>query len=227
MTLDLRDIPKLEKIAHDVHANAVDKGWWPLTADGKADWGGRNVGEILILATSELSEALEVWRDGKNLVESWKGEKGKPEGFPIEMADFVIRVIETMIACKSKFQAAFKIAIGINAIEETHETIVYNDTSGKTLPNVGEELMSISCQIVDAHSYIVLSKQGIRYDLIWMQPDKVENVTAYKGFALPLAKAVRMAFAQADRIGFDLWKAIEEKHAYNKTRPVRHGGKLA
>jgi hypothetical protein len=219
MTLDLKDIPRLEKIAHDVHQNAVDKGWWPLTPGGKADWNGRNVGEILILATSELAEALEVWRDGKPLVESWKGEKGKPEGFPIEMADFVIRVIETMVACGSQFEVSFKIAIGCNALDEAMSVVRKREKTDK--PNVGNELMAISALIADA--YLVTLMTGYRADLIWTEGSS----EALKGFSLSLASAVMDAFKQAHRIGYDLWKAIEEKHAYNKTRPVRHGGKLA
>ncbi len=222
MTLDLSSISKLETVARDVHQNAVDKGWWPLTPEGKADWGKRNVGEILILATSELAEALEIWRDGKNLVESWKGEKGKPEGYPIEMADAVIRVIETMIACNSPFEAVFKIAIGGDAVFDGLATV---NVHRKVVPtqNVGEELMFMSSALADAFNHTLALDFLPEHDFkrIYL------NGNAVKGFSMPLAHVVCMAFRQADRIGFDLWKAIEEKHAYNKTRPVRHGGKLA
>jgi hypothetical protein len=218
MTLDLKDISKLEKIAHDVHQNAVDKGWWPLTTDGKADWGARNVGEILILATSELAEALEVWRDGKNVMESWSGEKGKPEGFPIEMADFVIRVIETMVACKAPFAAAFKLTIAHGAAQEGLNEVL--KITKKDKPNIGNELMEISSSIAAAYHYSILP--GVTANHIVVGKDN-----RVEGMPLSLAHAVLDAFKQADRLGFDMWKAIEEKHAYNKTRPIRHGGKLA
>jgi hypothetical protein len=220
-TLDLRDLAKLEAIARDVHQNAVDKGWWPLTQDGKANWIGRNVGEILILATSELTEALEVWRDGKNLTETWKGDKGKPEGYPIEMADFVIRVIETMIACGSQFNSCFKIVVGSTALEEALKA--RRDAVKETpTPNVGEELMEISLLVAQAYDITKETIRDPRPNNIWTEENGI-----VRGFGVSLAHAVYDAFKQANRIGFDLWKAIEEKHAYNRTRPVRHGGKLA
>lgn len=67
---------------------ARSKGWW--------DDPDRNVPELLALVHSEISEALEVYRNtGKNgLNETWISETGKPEGFTIELADVLIRVAD-------------------------------------------------------------------------------------------------------------------------------------
>lgn len=67
---------------------ARSKGWW--------DDPDRNVPELLALVHSEISEALEVYRNkGKNgLNETWDSETGKPEGFTIELADVLIRIAD-------------------------------------------------------------------------------------------------------------------------------------
>jgi NTP pyrophosphatase (non-canonical NTP hydrolase) len=56
-----------------VHANAKEKGFW----DDE-----RNIGEMLMLAVSELSEALEAFR------------KHDPANFAEELADTIIRVMD-------------------------------------------------------------------------------------------------------------------------------------
>lgn len=50
-------------------------------------------GEDIALMHSELSEALEDIRDGRDLKALHISPTGKPEGVPSEMADVVIRVL--------------------------------------------------------------------------------------------------------------------------------------
>lgn len=58
----------------------------------------RNVGETIALITSELSEALEEWRTGNPLDHTYYREgDGKPEGFGFELADAVIRILDTAV----------------------------------------------------------------------------------------------------------------------------------
>lgn len=76
-----------------VNRIAHDKGWYtdPLTGEPAE----RNFGEIIALMHSELSEALEEWRVtgmGKPL---WLSDSGKPEGWAVELADCVIRIMDT------------------------------------------------------------------------------------------------------------------------------------
>lgn len=65
--------------------NAREKGWLdrPRTAH-----------DVFSLFHSELSEALEAYRDGDTSRVAVISEDGKPEGIAAELADFVIRVIE-------------------------------------------------------------------------------------------------------------------------------------
>lgn len=75
----------IKELQRKVHKTAFDHGWW------RED---RNIGEALALIHSEVSEALEVWREGKALEEVVLSTDGKPEGFFVELADVVIRVLD-------------------------------------------------------------------------------------------------------------------------------------
>jgi NTP pyrophosphatase (non-canonical NTP hydrolase) len=68
----------------DIHSNAVDHGWWDKE---------RNIPECLCLIHSEVSEALEDYRSDK-METTYRASDSKPEGFPSELADIVIRVMD-------------------------------------------------------------------------------------------------------------------------------------
>ena len=94
--------------AAEIHENAIAHGWWDEP---------RSFGEIVALCHSELSEALEEYRDGRppvycdamktNAACSDTGENAcagteclkcfperKPEGSAVEMIDCMIRILD-------------------------------------------------------------------------------------------------------------------------------------
>ena len=75
----------INEVAKQIHENAVDHGWWDEE---------RGFPEVLALIHSEVSEALEEYRNGRLPTEVYTGNNGKPEGIPIELADVIIRVLD-------------------------------------------------------------------------------------------------------------------------------------
>ena len=69
-----------------VYQTAVDHGWHESK---------REFPEIACLIHSELSEALEELRKPDN-PDYYTGENGKPEGFWVELADCIIRILDWM-----------------------------------------------------------------------------------------------------------------------------------
>lgn len=93
----------LNDLAKEIHQTAVEHGWW----DDE-----RSFGEVIALCHSELSEALEEYRNGEPMVycvdkcdccdpetcaECLANEMTpptKPEGVAIELADTIIRILD-------------------------------------------------------------------------------------------------------------------------------------
>lgn len=98
---------KINELVKAAHENAIEKGWWQEE---------RSFGELIALMHSELSEALEDYRNGLKPTFAYKDKNGKPCGIPSELADVVIRVFD---ACGR---------YGIDLEEAIMEKMAYNAT---------------------------------------------------------------------------------------------------
>lgn len=79
----------VDEIARRCYRNARDKGFHTT---------GQTFGDKMMLAVSELAEALEEYRNGHATDEVYyvqdKQGNDKPEGIPIEIADCIIRLFD-------------------------------------------------------------------------------------------------------------------------------------
>lgn len=109
----------LENLVGEAHSTAFDKGWWdaqtlPSQSEVDYDLALKTVPEKLALIHSEVSEALEAYREGENHL--YLDANGKPEGLPAELADAVIRISDL---CG---------ALGIDLGDAVVKKMQYNET---------------------------------------------------------------------------------------------------
>lgn len=87
------------------HEIARQKGWY-------SEAGDRNIGEQLMLVVTEVAEAMEDLRVGK--MEMTLSESGKPEGFPVEIADVMIRLFDLAGYLKIDLEEAVRTKMAYN-----------------------------------------------------------------------------------------------------------------
>lgn len=203
---------------------AKSKGWHD------ADAPRATLSDRCALIVSELSEALEEYRGGHPPSEiyfsrgatedQWSTAKvvpevdsgaiaielatsgRKPEGIPIELADVCIRIGDL----------AGRHELNLDLVAERDELVAeaadgFDDDYSFNADSLGDWLML-------ATAYTVRAWSGATID---GRPSD--------GTTANLIRVVLVMRAMAKKFEFDLDAAIAIKHAFNRTRPFRHGGK--
>ena len=99
----------LNELCKEAHAISISKGWYDTE---------RGFPELIALCHSELSEALEAYRDGGHVALIYNHAPNKPEGVPVELADTLIRIFDLCGFYGIDLDQAFRVKMEYNKTRE-------------------------------------------------------------------------------------------------------------
>lgn len=114
----------INQLVREVHQANIDAGWWSDLATGQRV--ERNVGELLCLIHSEISEAMEGHR--KNLMDDKLPHRPMIE---VELADAIIRIFDLAGGLGLDLGGAFSEKRAFNAHRADHKAEARKLPTGK------------------------------------------------------------------------------------------------
>lgn len=203
------------------HAISLEKGW--VTEKGDP----RSFATITALNHTELSEAFEDYRNNKVLNEVWYEVKTRQGGSPLVTTKSMTRAemkeaekLDGKFGRGDVFVDAKPCGIPVELADFVIRVCQHVGTAGKgaqldsmfTERGMKEVYPDLDTLIAEVHLSVSLS----------YQLKKLEGGDDYLNH---LADALIETFTFCEKNGIDLWAAIDEKEAYNRTRAIKHGGK--
>lgn len=187
----------IQEYAETIHNNAVQHGWWEDE---------RSMGEIVALCHSELSEALEAYRNGEEPV--WDN-KGKPDGIAVELIDCVIRILDVLGHYDIDIVRLMK-----------REGVKSN-----TIPEISKELHS-KCQELHFYDNLAFGDfLSICHNILSEGFLQVFDTQATRYHFANMIRCMVLIFGYLDYKRIDSELTLVMKHRYNVSRPYKHGGK--
>lgn len=210
----------IEALCERSHAISVEKGW--VTEGGDS----RPFATITALNHTELSEAFEDYRNNKPLTEVWYEVKMKTDGTVVSKTMSSAEKAEAekhdgKFGRGDVFVEAKPCGIPIELADFVIRVCQHVGTAGKA--RKFDELFEARNEI-DIHPDLdtLIAEVHLSVSLAY-------NAKKYQAgsdhYLEDLAEGLCEVFAFCDANKIDLWAAIDEKEAFNRTRPIRHGGK--
>lgn len=186
--LDEGDVIALDAMSDKVHASNVDAGWWTDLHTGESLKGKRNLGELLCLVHSEVSEGFDGF-----LHDAADDKLTHRPMFEVELADVLIRVFDIV--------GGFGLALGAPFMLVDRAELM----PGKSSYQINEDLNRL-------HRAISRAMEGHRKNK--QHPEH----TMHSVLEMNLAEVVLRVFHMARKLNLDLGGAFAEKRAYNASR---------
>ena len=183
----------LKALQKEAHAIAKDHGCWDEE---------RTFGDLIALVHSELSEALEAYRE-KHIWTDWRQlqtyPNGQPRGVASELADVVIRV--------ANMAEWYGVVLS--------EIRVINWERPQWVRSFGDWITILHSSV---HMIMFVA-------LVELYNDPSAHIPCGRDWGTELRDTIGRVHRMAAHYSIDLDAAIAAKMEYNRTRSYRHGGK--
>lgn len=209
-------IADLNAMIPAIHQNAVDHGWWE---------GDRSFWEIYSLFHSELSEALEEYRNGEPVI--YCNQRGG-DWCPNCCGDACAVIPEmSCVACFAQRRDAGKVpnkpeGVIVELADVVIRILDYLGKEGMQLKVIEEELAEAEGEGLGDRIAVLHCALSVA----WLQKKTGGNAAADYDELTLLSAAVKEIAAYTALHGHELPVIVAIKHAFNVTRPYKHGGKV-